>query len=180
MNCNCHKKAKQYPGYMQTPNAMMHQPSQVMGASHPPSQAHMMYQQQPQYGAMSHPAYHHQATQGYANMGGSYSQQHSQPNHMTMNPSQLGQMGFPQQQGSPQTDFSLAEHQYSGFQEGHPYGSPGAGQGQEAQPMMGNHISPQPQYAMSYQDAYHSQPNGYPGVMPDTGYVPEEHDDDFD
>jgi len=160
---------------MHTPNTMMAQPNQMMGAQHTDvSQQPMM--SQPQYNVMGYGGGNHQSMpQGpaYQNqMVGGYQQQ---PQYMNMQPHQQPTQMYPQAV-QPQMGHQM---DWEGMQ---PYGHSMAGQEFASQPMMptGNH---HPLNAAQYPMGGPGQPNdyhGYPGTMPQPGYVPEEHDDDFD
>lgn len=176
MNCKCQQPTQGVPpnsGQMYTPNSMMqHHPNQVMGAQHTGINQPPMAQ--PQYGAMDYNGTNYQTMpQGYPyqnQMVGGYQQQ---PQYMNMNPHQPAQMGYPQT-GQPQVGYphpgqgQVGNHQID-WQGMPQYGLPN-GADQPSQPMMPMNQAPN---ATNY-------PNGYPGTMPQQGYIPEEHDDDFD
>lgn len=187
MNCKCQQPNQgisPYSGQMYAPNTMMqHHPNQFMGAHAQPGMTQPSTPMaQPQYGTMDYGANHQSMTQGYPNqnqMVGGYQQQ---PQNMNMQAYQpAGHMGYPQaqteqqQMGYPQPGQPQVGNNQ--MDQGMPqYGAPMHGPDQPSQPVM-----PTYQNATNYpMPGQGNQNNGYPGAMPQPGYIPEEHDDDFD
>ncbi|PYZ93569.1 hypothetical protein CR194_10420 [Salipaludibacillus keqinensis] len=168
MKCKCqkhpgHPMPSPYYGQMMPYNhGAMQQPMQgmMMPENHSGGYGESM---QPM---MGYPQHYQQAHQGFNNNMGWQPPQQMQQYPQQMTQPQMGDQGMP--------NMGMGGQEMP-YMEGNNMQQMGQQYDQSMQsPDQGN------SYPMQGPNTHQNQMNGYPGMMPQTGYVPEEHDDDFD